>query len=730
MTVPDPTVSEVRPPRTRRFGRRRRGRQISPLARVSILSKLIAMLVLCTIAAAVTVAGIARHAGQAELKTSVLSRLTEIRESQKRALAEQIADLESSLTVYTKSITLRTALADFTSGFDQLADARISPAQSQAIADYYTTRFIPDTEKASGVTLNAAALLPTSNAQRYLQASYTAARQQDGDAIKLADAHDGSSLSETNARFQEFFREIVTRFQFQDALLLDVKGNVVYSAYKDVDLGTNILNGPYSGSKLHDAYLSALSSNAVDYVGLTDFEFYQPAELQPTAWLVAPVAVGGKTAGVIALQYPAAKINRLMTMNRAWAQSGMGQTGETILLGPDGLFRSDARLFLENPEQYRKQVVAAGTPADVADAAIRHGGTTLIQPAVTEISQLTKTGQTGTTTTHDYLGNEVLLAYTPFVEKDLHWTLTAKINTSEAFARATEFSRLLVATTTGIIFVVVLLAVFLAQLFVRPLRRLEDGARRIAAGDVDVNIPVVGRDELGDLTEAFNEMGRTLTVKDALLTEQRKANEQLLLSLMPEAVADRYRQGEEIVASEHQNVTVIFADVIGLDRLQSDLPASESLALINDLIGRIDHVANGLGLERFNMPLRNGYLASCGLSVPRLDSVRRVVDFAVECERVVHQFAAEVSADLGLRAGIDTGNVTSGLVGPTAVVYDMWGGAVSLAQQIKSGSPQPGIYVTTSVRNYSQDAMEFTAAGSVTVDGEDRPIWRFTGARR
>ena len=167
-----------------------------------------------------------------------------------------------------------------------------------------------------------------------------------------------------------------------------------------------------------------------------------------------------------------------------------------------------------------------------------------------------------------------------------------------------------------------------------------------------------------------------------------------------------------------------------MDRLQSDLPASESLALINDLIGRIDHVANGLGLERFNMPLRNGYLASCGLSVPRLDSVRRVVDFAVECERVVHQFAAEVSADLGLRAGIDTGNVTSGLVGPTAVVYDMWGGAVSLAQQIKSGSPQPGIYVTTSVRNYSQDAMEFTAAGSVTVDGEDRPIWRFTGARR
>lgn len=697
---------------------------------MSILSKLIAMLVVCTIIAAVTVGVIARRAGQAEIQTSVFNRLTEIRESQKRALSAQLTDLENSLTVYTKSITVRTALADFTSGFDKLADSQISPGQSQALADHYTTRFIPETEKNSGTKLDAASVLPATNAQRYLQANYTATRQNDGEAVRNADARDGSSWSEANARFQGFFREIVTRFEFQDVLLLDGKGNVVYTAYKDVDLGTNILNGPYRGSKLRDAYLKAMSANAVDYVGLTDFEFYQAAEMQPTAWLVAPIVSGGKTDGVMALQYPGTKINKLMTMDRQWVQSGMGQTGETILVGPDGLFRSNSRLFLEDPEKYKKEVVAAGTPRDVAEMAIRQGGTTLIQPAVAEISRLGQSGQTGTLTTPDYLGHEVLLAYTQFTDKDLHWTLSSKIDTSEAFARSTEFSRLLVATTTGIIFVVVLFAVFLAQLFVRPLRRLEEGARRISAGDLDVNIPVVGRDELGDLTQAFNEMGRTLTVKDTLLTEQRKANERLLLSLMPEAVADRYRQGEEIVASEHHNVTVIFADIVGLDRLQANLPPSEGLALLNELIGRIDRVATDLGVERFNMPLRNGYLASCGLTVPRLDNVRRVVDFAVECERIVRQFAADTDADLALRAGIDTGSVSSGLVGPSAVVYDMWGGAVSLAQQIKSGSPQPGIYVTTPVRNSCQEAMDFTAAGTVSVDDEDQTIWRLTGTRR
>ena len=99
--------------------------------------------------------------------------------------------------------------------------------------------------------------------------------------------------SAANARYNDFFREIVTRFDFEDALLLDTRGNVVYSAYKGVDLGTNILTGPYKGSELGDAYQKALDSNAVDYVGLTDFGDYQPAD-EPTAWFVSPVGPQGQ----------------------------------------------------------------------------------------------------------------------------------------------------------------------------------------------------------------------------------------------------------------------------------------------------------------------------------------------------------------------------------------------------------------------------------------------------
>lgn len=710
-------------PRTRldRFRRRRL------LSHVSIMSKLILMMVLCSMLAASVIGGIAFVSGRASIREAVFSRLTEVRQSQTRALTAQISDLRNSLIVYTKGGVALNALEAFTAGFDQLNNAQTSPAQWQGIIDYYTNTFVKEVEQDSGNKLDPSVLLPTTPAERYLQANYTALRKNDDNAITIDDARDGSPWSAANARYQSFFREIVTRFEFEDALLIDGRGNVVYSAYKDVDLGTNIIDGPYAGSKLHQAYLKAMSANAIDYVGFTDFELYQPAEMQPTAWMVAPLIKDGRTEGVLAFQFPITKINRLMTFDKQWQQSGMGETGETVLGGPDDLMRSDSRLFLEDPQKYKETVIEAGTPPDVADMAIRQGGTTLIQKMTSQATVNAQKGETGTVITKDYLGENTLQAYAPLVIKDsdLHWSIVAKVTTEEAFARESSFTKTLVLVTTGIVFLVCLLAIYLAQIFVRPIRRLEAGAQRISAGDYTVAIPVDSRDEIGDLTQAFNEMGRSLTVKEDLINQQRKENDELLRSLMPDALAERYKQGEETISVEHSNVTVIFADIVGLDRLQAELAPDASLTLINELIRQIDAAADTLGMETVRT-VRNGYLASCGLTVPRLDNVRRTVDFALECEQIVERFNSETGNDLYVRAGIDTGAVSSGLLGRPSVVYDMWGSVVNLAHQIKDGSPQPGIYVTSSVHDALQETMTFASAGSISVDGAAQPIWRLS----
>jgi class 3 adenylate cyclase len=680
------------------------------------------MLLLTSILSAAVVGFIGYQSGRDSLRSSVFDRLTEIRESQTRQLQAQMSDLKNSLVVYSRGSTATQAIEAFTAGFDQLQTSTITPQQQASIVDYYETQFAKIEAEQTGQKVDIPAVLPKSNAARYLQANYTAPFADWSQSIMFDDARDGSAWSEANAQFNDFFREIVLRFEYEDALLIDTRGNVVYSAYKSVDLGSNIVSGPFRGGELGAAYDAAMRSNTVDYVGVTDFGYYAPAD-EPTAWLVSPVGPPGQAQGVLALQFPSSKINRLMTMEQKWEESGMGKTGETVIAGPDDLMRSNSRLFVQDVEAYKRDVVAAGTPPDVADVAVRQGGTTLVQPLSTAATGLAQRGESGTLVSQDYLGHETLQAYAPVDIPGLRWAVIAKIDTSEAFAPVAAFTRTLVLSTAAIIFAVCLAAMLLARLFVRPLRRLESGAQQISAGDYDVHQPVTSRDEFGDLTTAFNDMSRNLTIKDELLNEQRRENDRLLLTLMPENVVQRYREGEENIAQDHQDVTVIFADVVGLDELSTQLSSDESLPIINRLVREFDAAADDLGIELVRT-LHNGYLASCGLNVPRLDNVRRTVDFAAEMHRIIERFNGETDHDLKLRAGIDTGTVTSGLVGRSSMAYDMWGAAVNLAYQVQSGSPQPGVYVTSRVYDLMRDSRQFTAAGAVTTTGTDEPIWR------
>lgn len=144
---------------------------------------------------------------------------------------------------------------------------------------------------------------------------------------------------------------------------------------------------------------------------------------------------------------------------------------------------------------------------------------------------------------------------------------------------------------------------------------------------------------------------------------------------MPEAVAKRYRQGEETISEDHQDVSVVYADIVGFDALSAQLPSDRSLALLNELVRSFDEAAIRLGEEKIRT-LRTGYLASVGLTVPRVDNSRRAVDFAIEMDSIVGRFNGLHATTLSLRAGVDIGTVTSGLVGRSTVVYDMWGDAV------------------------------------------------------
>ncbi|WP_085111015.1 adenylate/guanylate cyclase domain-containing protein [Mycolicibacillus trivialis] len=690
--------------------------------RVSIQSKLLLMMLVTSVLSAAVVGFIGYRSGRDSLEAAAMDRLTSIRSAQKRTLQAQFDEMRDTMIVNTRGETVADALTAFTNGFAKLITARITPTQDDDIRRYYEQTIGEREEVETGSPVDITGLLPISRAQKYLQLRYTITRAEQSAGIDNDDAGDGSSWSAANARYSNFFRTMVTRSSFEDALLLDTHGNVVYSAYKNVDLGTNVLSGPYQTSNLAAAYRSTLDSRAVDFVGVTDFAEYEPAG-EPTAWLLAAVNRGSERLGVLALQLPIEKLNRLMTVAQKWPGAGLGQTGETILVGPDNLMRSDSRVFLEDPDRYQRDVVRAGTAPEVVEKAIRQGGTMLVQPISEESTRLAAQGQTGNVITRDYLGNQTLQSYAPVTLRGLHWVIVAKIDTAEAFAPVAAFTRTLVLSTVAIIFVICVAAMALARIFVRPVRQLMSGARQVSAGDYDLDLPVLSHDELGDLTVAFNNMGRALTAKEDLIRQQHEENERLLRSVMPEAAAEHYRDGDETTAMQHADLTVIAAEIDHLDVFSAELDSDESLSAVNTLVRQFDAAAESLGVEPVQT-LHDWYLAACGLSVPRLDSARRAVDFAVELQHIVDRFNRENDTALRLRVGINSGPVTSGLIGRSGVAYDMWGPTVNLAYRLKNDMTEPGIYLTSAVHEVAGDENRFVSADTITVNGVDQTVWR------
>ncbi|OBF16098.1 cyclase [Mycobacterium kubicae] len=705
----------------------KRGRRHRLLPRVGIQSKLLVTLLVCSIMSVALVGVIGYLSGRSALRDLASERLVELRESQKQQIEALFREMTNALVVYSSGFSVVEATQAFTAGFAQLANATIDPAQQQALVNYYNNQLIKPISRTTGDDLDINALMPSTNAEKYLQAHYTAPFTSAADAIAHEDAGDGSAWTAANAKFNFYLRSVVTRFEYRDALLLDMDGNVVYTVNKGPDLGTNVLTGPYRETNLREAYQKALRSNDVDFVWITDFQQYQPQLDAPTAWVVSPVGMNGKIQGVMALPVPISKINKIMNADKHWENAGMGPSTETYLAGPDNLMRSDSRIFLQDPNEYKREAVQAGTPPDIVNNAIRLGGTTLVQPVPSRGLRAALRGQSGVDSDTDYLGNRELEAYAPLniPNSDLHWSILATRDDADAYARLASFGKTLVIAVSVMILVICVASMLLAQVLLRPIRRLQAGTQKFSSGEYEVTIPVTTRDEIGDLTAAFNEMGRNLAIKEELLNEQRREKDALLLALMPEPVAQRYRDGEEVIAQKHQNVSVIFADIVGVDEISNNMSSGELIGIVDDLFRQFDSAAEALGVERIRT-FHNGYLASCGVTTPRLDNIHRSVDFALEMGRIIDRFNSQTGHDLRLRVGINNGAVITGLVGRSSLAYDMWGGAVSLAYQMHSGAPQPGIYVTAQVYEAMRDLWRFDAAGTISVNGSEQQIWQLS----
>lgn len=692
-------------------------------AGLSIYSILLIMLLSVSVLSSIVVGIIGYVNGTEALRTIAYEKLVEIRENRSREVAQLFGSIENAVRLSAMNETSRQAARAFAAGFAELEAQEPDAAASAQLDAYYRDTFAADLAEATGESVDGTTFAPKGGAQSYLQQHYVIPFEDWEAAIVTDDAGDGSAWSAAHARFHPYYRAMTELQDFEDVLMLDTSGNVVYSAYKGVDLGTNLFDGPYRLSNLAVAYREAMDRNIVDDVVIADFAPYSPSLGNPAGWAVTPIADEGQIIGALAIELPIDRIDEVMTVGGEWAMNGLGTTGETYLVGRDLLMRSISRQLLDDPAAYQTAAVAAGLAPATAALSVQNGNTLMQQTISGEAVTRALSGEDGTLLERDYLGRDSLIAYAPLNVDGLNWAIVAQETSAEALVPVEDFTRNLILSTAGMIIFVCLLSLVLAQVFVRPLRRLKSAAQRIAAGDEGVQVEAGSSDELADVAIAFNDMSRSLQIKSHLIEEQEKANEQLILSFMPEGMANRYKHGDDSITQDSDDVTVVFADIVGFEEFALSLSSEEAIARLNDLIRTFDEAAERHGVERVRTT-RQSYLASCGLATPRVDNARRAVEFALELDAILERYSAQQGVRLDLRAGLDSGKVTSGLIGRARVVYDMWGDAVNLAFRVQGDSDEPGIYVTQRVADRLPDSIPVLPVGDVDTQSGTQRVWK------
>ena len=368
-----------------------------------------------------------------------------------------------------------------------------------------------------------------------------------GEKEKLDRANSGLEYDNIHAKHHPWFRKLLQERGYYDIFLFNLQGDLIYSVYKELDYATNLNKGQYKSSDLGNAFRAAANSDAPNQVHFFDFKPYAPSHGAAASFMSIPVYENNNKIGVLIFQMPVDNINALMS-----SSSGLGETGETLIVGADNLLRNDSKFSKEN------DILKTVITDPVIDQALKGGIHTSISTS--------------------YRGQELQFTATPIAYKNTNWVMLAVKSTAEINAPFVTLRNEMILSTCLLIIVIGFLGYLFSQTLIKPLNKIVSEMTKVSEGDMDVTVSGANRsDEIGTLA-------KTLLV----FQENLKSRHQLEQANLSD---------QEIKKQKQQNVEKLIEEFkshvfVSLDKMseQSENMHAQALSVSEDVSMKSDQI--------------------------------------------------------------------------------------------------------------------------------------------
>ncbi len=394
--------------------------------------KLIASILLVSTVPLLVSAIINLNSSTKSLEQAALLKLESVRESKNLSISRYLKNITDNIVTLAHNQMIIDSTPLLKNAFFQDAKS-LSPDEFQKLKAYYDGEFSKEYKNKIGEEKIISQVLDSfTPASLYMQYLHIADNSNPLGSKHLLDFNDkASNYSAIHKKIHPILREYLEKYALYDIFIFDTEGNVVYTVFKELDFATNVVTGPYKNTGLGQAFQEGLKIEDNKKYYINDFSRYLPSYDAPASFISAPIWDNGKKIGVLAFQMPLATINEIMAES-----AGLGQTGETYLVGSDNMLRSDViqdkDFNLYNSFNKGKLVK-----------------TSIVQKVFANIS--------GNEITQNYNGVEVLSSFGKIKFADFNWAIVAEQSTKEALAAKNQliisYSLIIIGSIVLVLFV-------------------------------------------------------------------------------------------------------------------------------------------------------------------------------------------------------------------------------------------------------------------------------------